>query len=261
MIEAKAQKGRNRLQNYQRPHGHILRSWRDGWNIFPYFPMQTRKWRWHVPQSKGLAFFFPSASWAVEEALKTAKSSAAAANKYAIFLLSCLSGCQPFAVRSILRLPCQARTRSQSRSQSWSKSRCRFYAGFKLEKQQNGKQKSQTKRRTHINAIWCLCTSAPSSTILLSFPLFFHIFLLIEFQFDCSFLWARNDGTGSYLIVEWLIVWVLLAFHVAHFVVSQSSCLQSSLGAVCFCNIDGWLDWQADELVCKILLNICYACG
>lgn len=35
---------------------------------------------------------------AVEEALKTAKSSAAAANKYAIFLLSGLSGCQPFAV-------------------------------------------------------------------------------------------------------------------------------------------------------------------
>lgn len=101
MIEAKAQKGRNRLQNYQRPHGHILLSWRVRVKYFSIFSltfsMQTRKWRWHVPQSKGLAFFL-SASGAVEEALKTAKSSAAAANKYAIFLLSCLSGCQPFAV-------------------------------------------------------------------------------------------------------------------------------------------------------------------
>lgn len=150
--------------------------------------------------------FFPSASWAVEEALKTAKSSAAAANKYAIFLLSCLSGCQPFAVRSILRLPCQARTRSQSRSQSWSqswsKSRSRFYAGFKLEKQQNGKQKSQTKRRTHINAIWCLCTSAPS-TVRLSFLFFPHIpfdWISIWLQFFVSAEWWHGEISDSWMV-------------------------------------------------------------
>jgi len=40
-------------------------------------------------------------SRAEEEALKTAKSSATAANKYAIFLLSCLSGCQSLPVPSL----------------------------------------------------------------------------------------------------------------------------------------------------------------
>lgn len=114
----------------------------------------------------------------------------------------------PFAVRSILRLPCQARTRCQSRSrsrswsQSWSKSRCRFYAGFKLEKQQNGKQKSQTKRRTHINAIWCLCTSAPS-TVRLSFLFFPHIpfdWISIWLQFFVGAEWWHGEISDSWMV-------------------------------------------------------------
>jgi len=113
----------------------------------PHFPfsMQTRY---------GVDMFAKAnfSSQAKEEALKTAKSSAAAANKYAIFLLSCLSGCQSLPVPRF---------------------GIRFLFACRIRVKET-KQKSLTKRWSHINAIWCLCT-------------FLHIFLLIEFQFDCSF--------------------------------------------------------------------------
>lgn len=234
------------------PHPASWRVWVKYFSIFSLtFSMQTRKWRWHVPQSKGLAFFFLSASGAVEEALKTAKSSAAAANKYAIFLLSCLSGCQPFAVRhslySSLAPAARARAGAVAGSMPDSSWRSNRTANKKV-KQSDGRISMQFDVCVHL---------------LLLLPLFcFPFSFFPHIPFDWISIWLQFFvSAGRYLIVEWLIVWVLLAFHVAHFVVSQSSCLQSSLGAVCFCNIDGWLDWQADELVCKILQSVCYACG
>lgn len=187
-------------QNYKRPHGSRASTelkvvGKIFFHIFTSaFSMQTRKWRWHVPQSKGLAFFlFFWSACAMEEALKTAKSSAAAANKYAIFLLSCLSGCQAFAHSPFADC---TRLESVSARPAVPDPDPILVAGFELEKQQNGKQKIQTKRWTHINAIWRLCTSPPRLLRSYSY-VFFHIFLLIEFQFDCSFLEAMGAMGGN----------------------------------------------------------------
>lgn len=159
---------------------------------------------------------------AVEEALKTAKSSAAAANKYAIFLLSCLSGCQPFAVlysslallwvsqRQTSTAP-GARARAVDGSMPDSSWRSNRMANKKV-KQCDGRISMQFDVCVHL------------LLLLLCFPFSFfpHIpfdWISIWLQFFVSAEWWHGE------IVEWLIVWVLLGFHVAHFVVSQSSCL------------------------------------
>lgn len=167
---------------------------------------------------------------AVEEALKTAKSSLPLpiSMQYSFWAVCLAVSRLPF---SIPRLPC---TESASApdphpepEQAPQPVLCRIQVGEATEWQTKKSNNAMDAYQCNLMSVYI--SSFYSCAFLF---LFFHIFLLIEFQFDCSFLWARNDGTGRYLIVEWLIVWVLLGFHVAHFVVSQSSCLQSFFGCM-----------------------------
>lgn len=192
-----------------------------GWNIFPYFHQHI----FHADAQMALTcaakqrsrfslfpifllfffFLFWFACKMEEEALKTAKSSAAAANKYAIFLLSCLSGCQPFfAVLRRCSLHQVWVSQRQTRrpgpgTEPAADSSCRIQVGFK---QQNGANKKFKQSVGRISMQFDVCVHLLLFLLFCLLPLLLRLFHFFTYSFWLNFnliavfceLWVGNIG-------------------------------------------------------------------
>lgn len=198
-----------------------------GWNIFPYFHQHI----FHADAQMALTcaakqrsrfslfpifllfffFLFWFACTMEEEALKTAKSSAAAANKYAIFLLSCLSGCQPFFAvlrRSSPLQPAPGLSQSAPDPQTRrpgpgtkpaADSSCRIQVGFK---QQNGANKKFKQSVGRISMQFDVCVHLLLLLLYCLLPLLLRLLHFFTYSFWLNFnliavfceLWVGNIG-------------------------------------------------------------------
>lgn len=160
-------------------------------------------------KAKVSRFFCPPVG-AVEEALKTAKSSAAAANKYAIFLLSCLSGCQPFAVcRSLYSslalpgphpLPEPEQELEPELEQEPLPVLCRIQVGEATERQTKKSNKATDAYQCNLMSVY-ICSFFYSFAFLSSF--FPHIpfdWISIWLQFFVSAEWWHGEISDSWMV-------------------------------------------------------------
>lgn len=236
-----------------------------GWNIFPYFHQHI----FHADAQMALTcaakqrsrfslfpifllfffFLFWFACTMEEEALKTAKSSAAAANKYAIFLLSCLSGCQPFF--AVLRRcslhqvwVSQRQTRRPADPDREPNRQPILVAGFKLDSSnRTGQTKNSNKA---LDAYQCNLMS---------------VYICSSFSSSASCHSFFVSSIFSHIPFDWISIW--LQFFVSYgWEISDSWMVNSLLGSVGLC-LGGFGMWlislSANRVVCKVFAEFVYA--